>query len=319
MIQGRSILSPVREFSVTKHSISAGQTFAHRMASYQQRIERCMDESLPADDTPPSPLHQAMRYAVLNGGKRIRPLFCYATAEALGVDAAMVDAPAACIEMIHAFSLVHDDLPAMDDDDLRRGKPTAHVAFGEAVAILAGDALQMQAFHLITRSPALAGRPELQVALIDLIADAAGSLGMTGGQAMDLAAEGHRLGREDLETMFAMKTGCLIRASILSACLCAGVNEATMRDYDRYARAMGLAFQIKDDVLDEEGETAVIGKPQGSDRAHGKATYPSLFGMDDAKARCDELYYQAVEVLDRQGLDADGLRWLSAYVIKRDF
>jgi len=278
-----------------------------------------MDAALPTDDTAPQPLHQAMRYAVLNGGKRIRPLFCYATAEALGVDPAVVDAPAACIEMIHAFSLVHDDLPAMDDDDLRRGMPTAHVAFGEAVAILAGDALQMQAFHLITRSPALVGKPALQVALIDLIADAAGSLGMTGGQAMDLAAEGVTLDRENLETMFAMKTGCLIRASILGACLCAGVDDVTMQAYDSYSRAMGLAFQIKDDVLDEEGETTVIGKPQGSDRAHGKATYPAMFGMEEAKTRCEELYQQAVEVLDRQGVAAEGLRWLSKYVIKRDF
>lgn len=304
---------------MSEYSAFEGQTFAHRMALYQQRIERCMDEALPTDEISPKPLHQAMRYAVLNGGKRIRPLFCYATAEALGVDPAMVDAPAACIEMIHAFSLVHDDLPAMDDDDLRRGMPTAHVAFGEAVAILAGDALQMQAFHLITRSPALAGKADLQVALIDLIADAAGSMGMTGGQAMDLAAEGVSLGREDLETMFAMKTGRLIRASILGACLCAGVDDETMREYDRYSRAMGLAFQIKDDVLDEEGETAVIGKPQGSDRAHGKATYPALFGMHQAKTRCEELYQQALEVLDRQGVAAEGLRWLSQYVIKRDF
>jgi farnesyl diphosphate synthase len=304
---------------VSEYSAFEGQTFAHRMTLYQQRIERCMDVALATDETAPQPLHQAMRYAVLNGGKRIRPLFCYATAEALGVDPVMVDAPAACIEMIHAFSLVHDDLPAMDDDDLRRGVPTAHVAFGEAVAILAGDALQMQAFHLITRSPALVDKPALQVALIDLIADAAGSMGMTGGQAMDIAAEGRNLEREELETMFAMKTGCLIRASILGACLCAGVGDVTMQAYDRYSRAIGLAFQIKDDVLDEEGETAIIGKPQGSDREHGKATYPSLFGMDQAKARCEELYQEALSVLDHQGETAEGLRWLSRYVIKRDF
>jgi geranylgeranyl pyrophosphate synthase len=304
---------------VNQDSATVEQSFSHRVAYYQKRIERFMDEALPGDETPPAPLHQAMRYAVLNGGKRIRPLFCYATAEALGVDQSVVDAPAACIEMIHAFSLVHDDLPAMDDDDLRRGKPTAHVAFGEAVAILAGDALQVQAFNLITRSPALAGKPQLQIDLIDLIAEAAGSLGMTGGQAMDLAAEGHRLGRDDLETMFAMKTGRLIRASILGACLCAGVDEATLRAFDDYARAMGLAFQIKDDVLDEEGDTAVIGKPQGSDRAHGKATYPSQFGMETAKARCEQLYQQALQALDRQGINAEGLRWLSAYVIEREF
>lgn len=308
-----------RDFPVSENSVPADQSFSDRLQSYQQRIERCMDAALPPAETVPPPLHQAMRYAVLNGGKRIRPLFCYATAQALGVELAMVDAPAACIEMIHAFSLVHDDLPAMDDDDLRRGKPTAHIAFGEAVAILAGDALQMQAFHVITRSPALVTRPGLQVALIDLIAEAAGSQGMTGGQAIDLAAEGATLSQEELETMFAKKTGCLIRASILSACLCAGVDEQTMQDYDRYARAIGLAFQIKDDVLDEEGDTAVIGKPQGSDRAHGKATYPSLFGMEMAKARCEELYREALLVLGKQGDAAEGLRWLSHYVIKREF
>jgi len=287
------------------------------MAQYQQRTEQFLEKNLPVAGTLPVDLHSAMRYAVLNGGKRIRPLFCYATAEALGLDPDMVDAPAACIEMIHAFSLVHDDLPAMDDDDLRRGKPTTHIAYGEATAILAGDALQMLAFQLVTRDPHLRRDPALQVLLIDLVADAAGSLGMTGGQAIDLAAEGKRLDQLELETMFAKKTGCLIRASILSACLCAGVQGQMLDRFDRYARTVGLAFQIKDDVLDEEGDTSVIGKPQGSDRAHNKATYPSLFGLNRAKARCEELYKVALGCLDDLGADAEALRWLTDYVVNR--
>jgi len=302
---------------VSEKASPARSSFADRVAQYQRRTERFLEANLPDAQASPSDLHSAMRYSVLNGGKRIRPLFCYATAEALGLDPAMVDAPAACIEMIHAFSLVHDDLPAMDDDELRRGKPTTHIAYGEATAILAGDALQMLAFQLLTRNPLLSGDPALQVSLIDLIADAAGSLGMTGGQAIDLAAEGKRLDLLELETMFAKKTGCLIRASILSACLCAGVQGKTLDRYDRYARTVGLAFQIKDDVLDEEGETSVIGKPQGSDRAHNKATYPSLFGLEQAKARCDELYHVALGCLDELDGDAQALRWLTEYVVSR--
>lgn len=295
----------------------ARSPFSDRLAEYQRRNERVLADALPGERSLPTDLHAAMRYAVLNGGKRIRPLFCYATAETLGLDPRLVDAPAACIEMIHAFSLVHDDLPAMDDDELRRGKPTTHVAFGEATAILAGDALQMLAFQVLTRDPLLSERPALQVALIDLVADASGSLGMTGGQAIDLAAEGKRLDLLELETMFAKKTGCLIRASVLSACLCASVEDEQLEHFDRYARTVGLAFQIKDDVLDEEGETSVIGKPQGSDRALGKATYPALFGLAEAKARCDQLYQVALGCLDQVQGDAQALRWLTEFVVKR--
>jgi farnesyl diphosphate synthase len=257
-----------------------------------------------------------MRYAVLNGGKRVRPLLVYATGECLDLDAGLLDAPAVAIELIHAFSLVHDDLPAMDDDDLRRGVPTVHRRFDEACAILAADALQPLAFGVLASAP---GVDERQIVdLVQLIASACGSRGMTGGQSIDLSSEGKSLTRIELAQMHALKTGALIRASVMSACCLAPGLEAEQRGaLDRFARSIGLAFQIKDDILDVEGETKVIGKTAGSDQVLAKATWPALFGLGEAKRRCQELLEEALEALDDVGRDAGTLRSLARFIVER--
>ena len=293
--------------------------FANRVPAYVERVEGVLNRLLPDEEVSPLALHRAMRYAVLGGGKRIRPLLVYATGEVVGAAPARLDAAAAALEMIHAFSLVHDDLPAMDDDDLRRGRPTVHKAFDEATAILVGDALQVQAFLALSSDPYLREDPLCQVKVIEKLAEACGSQGMTGGQAIDLASEGKTLTVEQLELMHTYKTGYLIRAAVLMACHSTpGVPQATIELLDRYACAIGLAFQVRDDILDVEGETEVIGKAQGADEARGNATYPALFGMEAARARATALYDEAMACLDTLDAPADALRWLSAYVVRRD-
>jgi farnesyl diphosphate synthase len=293
-------------------------SFEQKHPEYLERIERVLEEYLPATTLPPKRLHEAMRYSVLGGGKRIRPLLVYATGEALGVDPDYLDAPAAAIEMMHAFSLVHDDLPAMDDDDLRRGKPTTHRAFGEATAILAADALQPLAFQILIESPALQAHPVAQTRLTGLLAVACGSNGMTGGQAIDMEAEGRQLDAASLEHMFRLKTGRLLRASVLSAAYCPpGADTATIQSLERFIDAVGLAFQIRDDILDIEGTTEQIGKQQGADIAHDKATYPALFGLDVAKARADELRTISLAALAELDFPTDGLRWLADLIVMR--
>lgn len=291
-------------------------TFEARVAFYTERINARLDAALPRATTHPARLHEAMRYGVFNGGKRVRPLLVYATGECLGIDVQVLDAPAAAIELIHAFSLIHDDLPAMDDDDLRRGKPTVHIEFDEATAILAADALQPLAFAVLS---ALDGVPAASVVkLVRLIADACGSAGMTGGQSMDLEAEGKTLGREQLEHMYALKTGALIHASIMSArLLCDGLAAEKAAALDRFSRAIGIAFQIKDDILDVEGETHIIGKAAGADELHRKSTYPSLFGMDESRRRCDELLQGALDELRIFGDSAAPLEWLARFIVAR--
>jgi geranylgeranyl pyrophosphate synthase len=286
--------------------------------AYVARIEGFLDRSLPAADVAPARLHEAMRYSILGGGKRIRPLLVYAAGEALAVDAARLDAPAAAIELMHAFSLVHDDLPSMDNDDLRRGRPTTHRAYDEATAILAADAMQPLAFQILATHPPLAARPDIQVRLIDILADACGSNGMTGGQAMDLAAEGHRVDAAELEHIYRLKTGRLLRASVLSGAWCADqVDTPTLHDLERYADALGLAFQIRDDILDIEGSTAETGKTGGSDAANAKATYPAMFGMERARQRADALLAQANDSLARFGERGEALRWAARYIVLR--
>lgn len=293
-------------------------SFGTRVDSYVARIERVLDHYLPAAEVAPRRLHEAMRYSALGGGKRIRPILVYAAGEALGVDPDMLDAPAAAIELMHAFSLIHDDLPAMDNDDLRRGRPTAHRAFDEATAILAADAMQPLAFHILTAHPALRGHAEAQVRLVELIADACGSTGMTGGQSMDLAAEGRRLDAAELEHIYRLKTGCLFRASVLSAACCAAqVSTPTLHALERYVDALGLAFQVRDDILDIEGTTAETGKRGGSDLAKDKATYPHLFGMDVARGRADELLRQATDAIAGLGTAGEGLHWAARYIVLR--
>jgi farnesyl diphosphate synthase len=293
-------------------------SFATRADAYVARIESVLDHHLPAAAVAPQRLHEAMRYSALGGGKRIRPILVYASGEALGVPPDVLDAPAAAIELMHAFSLIHDDLPAMDNDDLRRGRPTAHKAFDEATAILAADAMQPLAFEILATHPALVGNPAAQVRLVALIAEACGSRGMTGGQSMDLASEGRRLDPAELEHIYRLKTGCLLRASVLAAaCWADEVPDATREALERFVDALGLAFQVRDDILDIEGTTAETGKTGGSDLAKDKATYPHLFGMPRARARADELLQQATDALAPFGPAWDGLRWAARYIVLR--
>jgi farnesyl diphosphate synthase len=292
------------------------ENFHDRIDAYTTRVNHGLSEALPLPTTNPKRLHEAMRYAALSGGKRVRPLLVYAAGECLNVDERLLDVAAVAIELIHAFSLVHDDLPAMDNDDLRRGLPTVHKQYDEATAILAADALQPLAFSVLAR---IDGAPtNAAINLVRLISDACGSTGMTGGQSIDLAAEGSTLSREELEHMYSLKTGALIHASVVSACL---LKEALSTEdaaaLDQFGRDIGIAFQIKDDILDVIGETDVIGKPVGSDEGLKKATYPALFGMDDSRDRCDELLCRALRNIERFGSDAAPLAWLARYIVER--
>jgi farnesyl diphosphate synthase len=290
--------------------------FKDRIAAYQERVNRRLESVLPPASLAPERLHEAMRYAVLNGGKRVRPLLVYAAGECLSVEPDLLDAPAAAIELIHAFSLVHDDLPAMDDDNLRRGKPTVHIQYDEATAILAADALQPLAFSVLARlgNTSASVRNEL----VMLIADACGSIGMTGGQSADLAAEGKILSVDELEHMYAQKTGALIHAAVFSACILReNLDDNSVAALDTFGRNIGIAFQIKDDILDIEGETQIIGKPSGSDEKSGKATYPALFGIDASRHRCEELLSRALADLRSLGAAAAPLEWLARYIVER--
>jgi farnesyl diphosphate synthase len=291
-------------------------TFGDRVAGYTRRIAERLDAALPPGSETPERLHTAMRYAVLNGGKRVRPLLVYASGECLSVPREKLDPPAAAIELIHAFSLVHDDLPAMDDDDLRRGKPTVHRKFDEATAILAADALQPLAFAVLAGADGLNDAEALQ--LVRLIAAACGSRGMTGGQSIDLASEGQLLTREELEHMHFLKTGALLRAAVMSAaCLRPDLPRARYEALDCFAHSIGLAFQIRDDILDIEGETRLIGKSVGADQRLAKATWPALFGLAESKQRCGDLLQQGLASLDDFGDEAELLRQLARYIVER--
>ena len=257
-----------------------------------------------------------MRYAALSGGKRIRPVLVYGSAKALGMDIEALDKPACAVELIHSYSLVHDDLPAMDDDDLRRGRPTCHKAFDEATAILAGDALQTLAFQVLATEASLT--PDARIRMLTELARASGSRGMAGGQALDLAAEGRELDLTMLENIHIHKTGALIRCSVRMATLVADIDADLVQRLDHYAKCLGLAFQIRDDILDVEGETRTIGKTQGKDQAQAKATYPAIIGLADAKATADELLDEALTSLEAFGANANPLRWIAEYVVQRN-
>ena len=298
---------------------SAGKAaFVDCLSNYQKRVRAFLSAYLPAADQPPVELHAAMRYATLGKGKHIRPLLTYASGQALDIDPDDLDAFAGAVELIHAFSLVHDDLPAMDDDELRRGDPTTHIAYGEAVAILAGDALQIAAFQLLSSDRRLSRRPRVQTRAIDILAKAAGSLGMTGGQAMDMAAEGRKLSTAELETMYLRKTGQLIRASIAMPCAWREhADPFATQHLLRFAERIGLAFQIRDDLLEHVGTDAVIGKSTQSDIANHKATYPGLFGVARARHRAEQLYDEAMSSLQNLGQDAESLWQLAHFIIRR--
>lgn len=284
----------------------------------QERVEKALEGWLPSAQTAPGVLHQAMRYAVLGGGKRMRPLLVYATGRALGINPAALDAPACAVELIHAYSLVHDDLPVMDNDDLRRGQPTCHKAYGEVTALLAGDALQTLAFYILSHAPLTPGEDRLR--MIAALALAAGSRGMAGGQALDLAAEGQDLSLPELELIHIHKTGALIRAGVLCAIYaCANVDAMRQEHLDHYAKCVGLAFQIQDDILDIEGEADILGKRPGGDHAHAKSTYPSVMGLSAAKERAQELCTAAINSLTVFEANADVLRWLANYIVKRRY
>ena len=287
--------------------------FAARLLGYRNRVDAMLERVLPPAEHPPQRLHEAMRYAVLNGGKRIRPILVIATADALRASGRDLEHPACAVELIHAYSLVHDDLPSMDDDDLRRGAPTCHRAFGEATALLAGDALQTLAFEVLATSSAPARGDFVRV-----LAQAIGSRGMAGGQAVDLESVGRTLTLEQLEGMHLRKTGALIRASVRLGALGAGVQEEDLLgSLDEYARCIGLAFQIRDDVLDVESDTATLGKAQGADIALEKPTYPAILGLDASKAHARALHERATRHLEPLGHDADFLRELSRFIVSR--
>ena len=284
---------------------------------YQERIEGVLTHILPSDaHTPLQQLHKAMRYSVLKGGKRVRPLLVYATGALLGVDNHILDIPAAAVELIHCYSLIHDDLPAMDNDDLRRGKPTCHKAFDEATAILAGDALQAEAFTILAQATELSAQQ--RISMLAQLGRACSSQGMAGGQAIDLAAVGNALTLAELEVMHSLKTGALIRASVLLGAIAGNADAHMFKRLSDFANALGLAFQIQDDILDVEGETAILGKQQGADKARGKPTYPAIIGMTAAKKLAADYYQQATDILAELGAEATTLQRVAAYIVQRD-
>ena len=289
------------------------------LVSAQSRVERALDARLPSKNVLPKKLHDAMRYSTLDGGKRMRPMLAYATGKALGLSEDILDGPACAVELIHVYSLIHDDLPAMDDDDLRRGKPTSHIAYDEATAILTGDALQALAFEILANDPSIKADASSRLKMITTLTKASGSQGMVGGQAIDLESVGTELTLPELENMHIHKTGALIRASVNMAALAKSDLDPTVaKKLDHYAKCIGLSFQVKDDILDEESDTATLGKTQGKDQENNKPTYPALLGLAGAKEKAQELHEQAVESLSGFGAEADLLRDLSLYIIQRD-
>jgi geranylgeranyl pyrophosphate synthase len=291
--------------------------FAERLDHYRSRIDRKLADILGADRDVPERLLDAMRYSVLGGGKRVRPLLVYASGELVDAPAEALDALGAAVELIHAYSLVHDDLPAMDDDDLRRGRPTTHRQFDEATAILAGDALQALAFEVLAADAALAARPEAQIKILAWLARAAGPAGMVGGQALDMAAEGQRLDERGLERIHRGKTGALIRASIMMPSELGAFTADERANLDLFAREIGLVFQIRDDLLEVEQDTATLGKNAGSDSGNHKSTYPSTLGIEGARQRAAETQRRAVAALRTLGPRSDGLLWLSEFILNR--
>lgn len=288
------------------------------LADSRSRVETALDKWLPPAEIKPQRLHEAMRYATLSDGKRVRPVLVYAAGTALNTELKKLDGAACAVELIHAYSLIHDDLPAMDDDDLRRGRPTCHKAFDDATAILAGDALQPLAFKILVEDPEMSAPADCRIAMIRELANASGSRGMVGGQAIDIEATGKQIDLAQLENMHIHKTGALIRASIKLGALCSQEADSDkLKRLDRYAKCIGLAFQVRDDILDIEGDTAVIGKTQGKDQADDKSTYPSLLGLDAAKDMTENLLEESLDNLSNFGEGANHLRDLATYIVKR--
>jgi farnesyl diphosphate synthase len=297
----------------------AAADFALRVAACQARIERVLDEALRLPDPGTARLRDAMRYSTLGAGKRLRPTLVYLTGESFGAPLARLDAPAAAVELIHVYSLVHDDLPAMDDDDLRRGRPTCHRAYDDGTAVLVGDALQALAFSVLAHEPMSGTSPETRLEMIRVLARAIGTGGMAGGQAVDLEAVGKTLAVGAIENMHRRKTGALIQASVLLGALTAGVSHAReLAALGHFGAEIGLAFQIQDDILDVEGDPALLGKSTGADAAHSKPTYPSTAGLEASRARSRELRDAAIAALEPLGARAGALAELAHFVVSRE-
>jgi farnesyl diphosphate synthase len=294
--------------------------FGAQLEAWRLRMERALAARLPEPDRVPARLHQAMRYSVLGGGKRIRPALLFATARTLGMSEDEVEAAACAIELVHVYSLVHDDLPSMDNDDLRRGRPTCHKAYDEATALLVGDALQPLAFQLLASDAALPASPAVRLRLIDMLAQAIGTFGMAGGQAIDLAVQGMRLDIAQVEDMHARKTGAVIRASVLMAAECAPPMDPSLyAALTRFATALGLAFQIQDDLLDVTGDTLILGKATGADSERAKPTHPAIIGIAASQQRVRLLHNQAINALAPFGERAEPLRSLAHWLLSRQY
>jgi farnesyl diphosphate synthase len=292
--------------------------FSSWVSTRQSRFEDVLKRLLPPADATPQRLHAAMRYSVLEGGKRVRPLLAYAAGELSNAPVERVEIAAAAVELIHAYSLVHDDMPCMDDDVLRRGKPTCHVEYDEATALLVGDALQSLAFQLLSEHR-LSDDAAKQLNMVKLLAVASGSRGMAGGQAIDLASVGKQLTLPELEQMHIHKTGALIRAAILLGAHCGNLNQAQLDKLDRYGKCIGLAFQVVDDVLDSEADTATLGKTAGKDADNDKPTYVTLLGAQAAKKMAAELHREALDALAEFGTVAQRLRELADFIVMRKY
>ena len=299
---------------------AGAEEFAAQLETWRVRMESALAARLPNPSLVPSRLHEAMRYSVLGGGKRIRPALLFATARTLGLAEGEVEAAACAIELVHVYSLVHDDLPAMDDDDMRRGRPTCHRAYDEATALLVGDALQPLAFQLLARDEALPASPAIRLRLIDMLAQAVGTFGMAGGQAIDLAVQGLRLDITQVEDMHARKTGALIRASVLMAAECApALDKELYAALNRFATAVGLAFQIQDDLLDVTGDALTLGKATGADSERAKPTHPAVIGIPASQQRVRLLHNQAIGALAPFGERAQPLRSLAHWLLSRQY
>ena len=303
----------------TKIKMDLSNDFQSWASAIQQRTEQALDQALPATNIAPNKLHEAMRYATMGGGKRVRALIAHAAGEFCGADASKIDQSAIAVEMIHAYSLVHDDMPCMDDDDLRRGKPSCHKQFDDATALLVGDALQSLAFQVLA-TPNLHPDASHQIKMMHLLAVASGSRGMAGGQAIDLASVGESLSQTELEYMHIHKTGALIRAAALLGAYSANSwDEARIAAIDHFAQAIGLAFQVIDDILDAEADTATLGKTAGKDANSNKPTYVTILGMAHAKALAQELYESAVEPLKAFDHESTRLIQLAQFITQRGF
>lgn len=316
-------MSPWYALTLFKHlqTLEANKNMPHILQVAIDRVETALEQRIPSVSNEPQRLHGALRYAVLGGGKRVRPALVYASGTSFGLNLESLDGIAACVEMIHAYSLIHDDLPAMDNDELRRGRPTCHIAFDEATAILAGDALQVLAFELLAIDESIKANPEQRLKLIAKLSHASGTLGMAGGQYFDLEAEDATIPTSlaELQNIHALKTGALIEASILMpAFLCDELTDIDLTHLETFAHEIGIAFQIQDDILDEVSDTQTLGKQAGADRALNKATYPAIVGIEEAYSLRDRHFQHAENALSQLAFDTKNLHELATFIVQRD-